>query len=274
MKRILTLIALASLALCACKPKVKYSEELQQTAPALAAGAQKKLVCMDLDATLTQHKTPLSDSARTALDKLGERYALLMVGGGGCERIHRQMLDYPIDILGNYGMEEARVIDGEWKIIRKDNSPVDTADILNKCNYLREKYGYTKFYGESVEFHKSGMITFGLLGTTAPKEEKLAFDPDKMKRRAMFPEVCRLFSDYSVFIGGSTSFDMTEKQYNKYDAVMRYAEENGYSRDEIIFIGDDLDDGGNDSHIRLGGMDYIRVYDYRDFPKLIEPLLQ
>lgn len=268
------LLAVAAFFCVSCNSRPKYSEELQQTAPALCRGAEKKLVCMDLDATLTQHKTPLSDSARQALDRLGERYALLMVGGGGAERIHKQMLDYPIDILGNYGMEEARVIDGEWKIVRKEVCPVDTATIMEKCTRLREKYGYTRYYGKSVEIHASGMITFGLLGTEAPKEEKLAFDPDKLKRRAMYKEVCETFSDYSVFIGGSTSFDMTPKQYNKYDAIMRFAEENGYTRDEIIFIGDDLDDGGNDSHVRLGGMDYIRVYDYRDFPQLVEPLLQ
>ena len=273
MKRIIIFLVLATVALCSCGTKAKYSEELQKTAPALVAGAEKKLVCMDLDATLTQHKTPLSDSAKAALDRLSERYALLMVGGGTAERIHRQMLNYPIDVLGNYGLEEARVV-GIWTIIRKDNSPVDTAEVLRKCNLIREKYGYTKYYGKGVEIHPSGMITFGLLGTDAPKEEKLQFDPDKAKRRAIYAEMCELFSEYSVFIGGSTSFDMTEKKYNKYDAIMRFAQENGYTRDEIIFIGDDLDDGGNDSHVRLGGMDYIRIYDYRDFPKDIEPLLQ
>lgn len=257
--------------LSSCRPR--YSGELQQTAPAFVHGAQKRLVCMDLDGTVTQHKTPLDSAAREALDRLGEHYALLMVGGGGVERIHGQM-DYPIDILGNYGMEEARVIDGVWTIVRQDIAPIDSAFILEKTNMLREKYGYTEYYGEPVEFHKSGMITFGLLGTKAPAEKKLDFDTDKAKRRAMYPEVCEVFSDYSVFIGGTTSFDMTLKKYNKYDAIMRFAGENGYTRDEIIFIGDDLDDGGNDSHVRLGGMDYIRVNDYRDFPELIKPLLQ
>lgn len=251
----------------------EFSLELQKTAPALCKGARKRLVCMDLDATLTQHRTPLSEEAKAALDRLGKRYSLVMVGGGGAERIHNQMNGYPIDILGNYGMEEARVKDGEWKIVRNDNCPVDTAFVLEKCKYFREKYGYTKYYGDPVEFHSSGMVTFGLLGTAAPLDEKLKFDPDRKKRLKMYKEMCEVFNDYSVFIGGSTSFDLTEKQYNKYDAVMRFAKENGYRPDEIIFIGDDFDEGGNDSHIRLGGLDYIRVYDYRDFPQLIEPLL-
>lgn len=276
MKNIIRTMAVvaAIMAAVSCGPKKTAAEkELEKTAPAFTAGAHKRLVAMDLDATLTQHKTPLEEANKEALDRLGEKYALLMVGGGGAERIHKQLGDYPIDVLGNYGMQEARVIDGEWKLIRSDIAPVDSSVIMEKCQYFRDKYGFTKFYGEPVEFHPSGMITFGLLGTKAPSEEKLTFDPDKSKRRSIYKEVCESFSDYSVFIGGSTSFDLAPKQYNKYDAIMRFAAQNGYSKDEIIFIGDDLEDGGNDSHVRLGGLDYIYVHDYHDFPVLIQPLL-
>ncbi len=38
----------------------------------------------------------------------------------------------------------------------------------------------------------------------------------------MYPEVCEIFKDYSVYIGGSSSFDFSAKQYNKYDAVVRH----------------------------------------------------
>ena len=128
--------------------------------------------------------------------------------------------------------------------------------------------------GDPVEFHASGMVTFALIGTTAPTEEKLVFDPDKSKRHAMYPEVCEIFGDnYSIFIGGSTSFDFAGKQYNKYDATLRYAEALGYTQDEVIFIGDDFGDGGGDSHVRIKGMDYIHIHDYTKFPEAVQPLL-
>ena len=66
-----------------------------------------------------------------------------------------------------------------------------------------------------------------------------------------------------MYIGGSSSFDFAEKQYNKYDAIMTYAKENGYKKEEILFVGDDFGDGGGDSHIRIFGMDYIEITDYR-----------
>ena len=136
-----------------------------------------------------------------------------------------------------------------------------------KCMELRKKYGYTSYKGDPLEYHESGMVTFGLLGTKPDPADKLAFDPDKIKRRAMYPEVKEIFKDYSVFIGGTTSFDITPKQYNKYDAVMRYAAEKGYTKDQILFVGDDFADGGNDSQIRIYGMDYIRIDDYTRLPE-------
>ena len=255
-------------------PVNRYTRRIAGTAPALVRGSGKKLVVMDLDGTLSQHRTPLTDEAREALDALSRRYSLLMAGGGSAERIHGQMGLYPIDILGNYGMQEGRPVDGQWQVVREESVAVDTAFFEEKIAQMRQKYGYTQYYGDSFEIHKSGMVTFSLVGTKAPIDVKLAFDPDKSKRRAMYAEMCEVFKDYSVFIGGTTSFDIALKSFNKYDAVMRYAAEKGISRDEIIFFGDDLDDGGNDSHIRLGGMDYIRVYDYRDFPALSALLLK
>jgi hypothetical protein len=51
---------------------------------------------------------------------------------------------------------------------------------------------------------------------------------------------------------------------------MRYAAEHGYSMDQILFVGDDFADGGNDSQIRIGGMDYIRIDDFTRLPEKLE----
>ena len=123
-----------------------------------------------------------------------------------------------------------------------------------------------------MEFHESGMVTFGLLGTKADIADKIIFDPDRAKRRAMYPEVLKIFKDYAVYIGGSSSFDFAPKQYNKFDAVMRYAKEHGYTEDQVLFVGDDFADGGGDSHIRIYGMDYIQIDDYTKLPEKLKIL--
>jgi len=236
--------------------------------------AKRRLICLDLDATLCQHRSPIPPANLEALKELMKRYKCVMVGAGNAPRIHKQMEGFPIDIIGNYGMQEALGEDGNFRIVRAVTNTVDRKFFREKTDYLRQKYGYTQYEGEPLEFHASGMVTFGLLGTSPSAEHKVKFDPDRKKRRAMYKEVCEIFKDYSVFIGGSTSFDFAGKKYNKYDAIMDYAKRHGYSKDEIVFIGDDFGDGGGDSHVRLKGMDYIEIHDYRDFPREIAILLK
>ena len=112
---------------------------------------------------------------------------------------------------------------------------IDKNFFNEKCDYLRKKYGYTEYKGEPVEFHASGMVTFPLLGTKADIGDKLVFDPTRAKRKVMYDEVLKLFPDYAVYIGGSSSFDFSGKKYNKYDAIMQYAAENGYAKEEILY---------------------------------------
>ena len=58
-----------------------------------------KVIALDLDGTLTQHKQPLSPEARATLTALSEKYKLLMVGAGQVQRIFNQMEHFPIDII-------------------------------------------------------------------------------------------------------------------------------------------------------------------------------
>lgn len=230
----------------------------------------KRLICFDLDGTLTQHRSKLEEKNQKVLDKLCKKYKLLMVGAGGAERIYAQMNEYPIDIIGNYGMQESRIIDGKFTVVKKVVSKVDRQFFREKIAYLRKKYGYTEYKGESVEFHATGMVTFPLLGTKADINDKIAFDPDRSKRKVLYPEVLEIFKDFSVYIGGSSSFDFSGKQYNKYDAILTYAKENGYGINEILYVGDDFGEGGGDSHIRLGGMDYVEILDYRTLEEKLQ----
>ena len=234
-----------------------------------------KVFAFDLDGTLTQHRTPLGDENRAVLEKLAEKYTLLMVGAGVCTRIHNQMGGFPIDIIGNYGMQYAKFADGELKLVRDDVIPCADKDVVEKkVTMLREKHGFTEFAGDNVEYHSSGCITFPVLGTKAMQADKLAFDPDRSKRRAFYGEVCALFSDYNVFVGGSSSFDMAPKPYNKYYALDLWCRENGFTHDEVVFAGDDYGIGGNDESVYRSDFRFVCVDDYTRLGEFLAPWLE
>ncbi len=234
-----------------------------------------KLIAFDLDGTLTQHKTPLSQENRKALDELGKKYKLVMVGAGQVMRIFNQMEQYPIDIIGNYGLQYGKYNPKRksMDIVRDLVIECDKDEIERKVTFLRQKYGFEKFEGNNVEFHPSGCVTFPILGTKAKVEDKLAFDPDRKKRRAFYNEVVELFSDYCVFVGGSSSFDMAPKPYDKYYALSMYCAEHEIAHSEVVFVGDDYGIGGNDESVYKSDMGFIFVDDYKKFPEYIKELL-
>lgn len=234
-----------------------------------------KLIAFDLDGTLTQHKTKLSEKHRDILKKLSEKYGLVMVGAGQCMRIFEQMNKFPIDIIGNYGMQyykyscKSQTIEPVYDI----QAPCDREKCEMLVTKFREKYGFTEYAGNNVEYHSSGCITFPILGTEAKQEDKLAFDPDRKKRRAFYSEVVDAFSDYNVFVGGSSSFDMAPKPYNKYYALDKYCSEKGIKHDEVIFVGDDYGPGGNDESVFRSDFGFIKVDDYKEFENCVKELL-
>ena len=234
-----------------------------------------KVIAMDLDGTLTQHKTPLSAEHRAVLTKLSQKYKLLMVGAGQVMRIFNQMEHFPIDIIGNYGMQygEYDAAAGTMRTVRDDAMPCDRESVTARINALREKYGFTEYAGETVEFHPSGCVTFPILGTKARQEDKLAFDPDRSRRRAFYDDVVNTFEEYCVFVGGSSSFDMAPKPFNKYHALDLYCREHNLTHDEVVYIGDDYGLGGNDESVYLSDFNYITIDDYNDFPKVVKDLL-
>lgn len=236
---------------------------------------QIKLIAFDLDGTLTQHKTKLSEEYSAILNALQKKYTLLMAGAGQTRRIFEQMNRFPIDIIGNYGMQYAK-----YNPEKKDLETV--YDIVLPCNKdaceervtaLREKHGFTQYTGDNVEYHPSGCITFPILGTKANQEDKLKFDPDRKKRRAFYNEVVEMFPEYNVFVGGSSSFDMAPSPYNKYYALDKYCSEKGIAHSEVVFVGDDYGLGGNDESVYKSDFGFIQIDDYRDFKDKIKHLL-
>ena len=115
-----------------------------------------KLIAFDLDGTLTQHKTKLDEKNKSVLDRLSEKYNLLMVGAGLCMRIFEQMNRYPIDIIGSYGMQvgiynrDKKCLD----IVKDIKEDVNIEEIERKVTFLREiNENDKKYYFKNKEIN-------------------------------------------------------------------------------------------------------------------------
>ena len=235
-----------------------------------------RVVAMDLDGTLTQHKQPLTPENHEALMQLKARYRLVMAGAGQVMRVYNQLGQFPVDaIIGNYGLQYAirNSETGELETQRGLVFPCERESVDARVTMLRKKYGFTEFRGENVEFHPSGIVTFPILGTKAIQEDKLAFDPDRSIRRKIHQIVIDTFPEYVVFVGGSSSFDMAPAPYDKAYALAEYCREHGIAHDEVVYVGDDYGQGGNDESVYLADFHFVEIDDYTTLPEKLAFLL-
>ena len=135
----------------------------------------KKLIAFDLDGTLTQHKSQLDDVNRAVLERLAEKYHLLMLGAGSCERIYRQMGEFPIEIIGNYGMQHSVVRDGKFEIVESKSCAVDREWVDAAVTQLRREFGYEKF--DNDRLLKEEMDSHGELVKKYARYQKMKDSP-------------------------------------------------------------------------------------------------
>ncbi|HEV7951897.1 MAG TPA: HAD-IIB family hydrolase, partial [Candidatus Saccharimonadales bacterium] len=126
-------------------------------------------------------------------------------------------------------------------------------------------------YGEVIE-DRGSQVTLSALGQQAPAELKYAWDPTGEKKMAIRDAVAPLVPDLEARAGGTTSVDVTLKGVDKAYGMKHLIEAAGVSMEEILFIGDKLDEGGNDYPVKAMGIDTIAVERWEDTALVIETL--
>jgi len=79
--------------------------------------------------------------------------------------------------------------------------------------------------------------------------------------------------DLEVRSGGSTSVDITRKGIDKAYGMKKLAELTGIPLDDMLFVGDRLDENGNDYPVKALGVRCEAVADWEDTARFIETLI-
>ncbi len=233
-----------------------------------------------MDGTLTESRAVVEPEMATLLVDLLERWRVVVVSGCGLPRFKDQLLagfrEMPQGLIlfpccGTQGYEVRAT--GCRELFKE----VASVELREKVKGVLEeacrRFGIPLYhYGDTMEDRES-VICLSALGKDAPVKEKKAWDPDRAKRMPVVRWVQGQLPDCEVHAGGTTTVTVTPSGLDKGHCVDKIEALYAVRASEILFVGNELDEEGNDYPIVRRNVESVAVAGPDDTKEIIRGLL-
>lgn len=214
-----------------------------------------KAIILDVDDTVcesTKHATiEMLEELERLHNSLGLKLAF--ISGSTIDQICNQLFELraKAHIFGGSGTQYAIFEHGFLdRIYCEELSMSDKHTIFDALNDLVYTHDIVPITDTADQIqYRGSQITLSALGRNAPSDLKRKFDPDCKKRKEWIEylhEKFPIMNNYTIRYGGTTSLDITIKGRDKLYGLDQFIERNDLSYEEVLFVGDKLDPGGND----------------------------
>jgi len=253
----------------------------------------KKIIAFDIDDTLVASKSPVTEETARLLARLLEKYEIAIISGGLFEVFRENVLDRldisdqlraKIHVLPTCGTRYDRYDADKQEYVtlyRHSLTDEQKSAIREAFETGAKKIGIWEEhpYGEIIE-DRDSQLTYSALGQDIAKQlgeeglkRKYAWDPDMKKRNQLRELIAPRLEGLEVRVGGLTSIDVTRVGGDKAYGIQRLLEATGYAKEDILYIGDMLQEGGNDFPVKEMGIDCVEVRNFTDTPYVIAGII-
>jgi HAD superfamily hydrolase (TIGR01484 family) len=242
----------------------------------------KKLIVFDLDGTLAPSKSAIDAETATLLTSLLSVVKVAVISGGGFPQFQTQLVAYlpqndclnNLSLLPTCGTRFYQYKAGWQLLYAEDFTAAEKITIIGALQKAVAASGFqaTQVWGETIE-DRGSQITYSGLGQQAPLDEKVKWDPDFAKRKAIKALLDTMLPNFSVHLGGTTSIDVTKPGIDKAYGIRKLRDILGITIEEMIYVGDALFPGGNDYPARETGAVCIQVRDPDETKRVIETVI-
>lgn len=247
-----------------------------------------KLILFDLDDTLAPSKSRLEPAMVALLTELLTRIDVGIISGGRFEQFEQQVLTplassldlVRLHIMPTCGTRYYRWSPEEsarqgWVQQYAENltdNEKERALAVVEAGARELGLWEERTWGPVLE-DRGSQITFSALGQSAPVDVKAAWDPDGAKKRLLQQYAAPRLPDLEVRSGGSTSVDITRQGIDKAYGVRRLMAALDLELTDLLFVGDRLDEGGNDYPVKAMGVLCVAVHGWQDTADYLTELL-
>jgi phosphomannomutase len=240
-----------------------------------------RVLAFDLDDTLTVSKSKIDPRMAHLLGQLLSLHDVCIISGGKFEQFETQVLRYltvPEDFLARLhvmptcGTRYYTRLDGGWHMnYAEDLSDSEKSHVIGVLTEGAKELGLweAQTWGDIIE-DRGSQITYSALGQSAPPDAKYAWDPDGPKKQKLRNYAAEYLPELEVRVGGSTSVDVTKKGIDKAYGIGRLLDRLQISAEQVLFIGDRLQEGGNDFPVIALGVKWVEVERWQDTADYLE----
>jgi phosphomannomutase len=244
-----------------------------------------RAVVFDLDGTLAESKQPITTEMAGLLVQLMHHTTIVVMTGGSWSQIEAQFLSsFPpgTDFSHMYLFPDNAAQcftrrGGGWnEEYDMSFSSKERDEIIEVLHRAITDSGFPKppqLWGQQIE-DRGGQISFSPLGQHAPleakKEWRAAHDADREHLRGI---LSAQLPHYSVRSGGETTIDITRTGITKAYGLRKLTELTGTPTSDMIYVGDALQEGGNDSVVIETGVRTHAVIGPQDTEIFIKQLI-
>lgn len=246
----------------------------------------KKVLAFDMDDTIAITKSPISDRMAKTFSDVLEDFDVCIISGGNYNLFHKQFIDRldvdvaklkRIHLMPTCGTRYYRYDEeqSDWVLqYAEDLTNDEKVKISEVLESSARELGYwpENPAGEVVE-DRDSQITYSALGQQATAEDKYAWDPDGTRRLEIRELALQKIPELEIRLGGTTSIDVTRKGIDKAHGMKRLMERNDLQKEDILFFGDKLQEGGNDYPVKAYGIDSIEVTRWEDTANCLESIV-
>jgi len=232
----------------------------------------KKVLAFDLDDTLAVTKSPISDEMVEVLSRILENFEVCVISGGRFEQFKLQITDRlqvspklltRLHLMPTCGTQYYRFDEAanDWQLqYAEDLTDQQKQQIHEVLEASAKQLGLWEANPAGAILEDRGsQVTFSALGQQATAEDKYAWDPDGSKKIAIRDLSAQSLPELEVRAGGTTSIDVTRKGIDKAYGMQKLMEALDITKEDILFFGDKLQEGGNDYPVKAVGIDSIEV---------------
>lgn len=248
----------------------------------------KKVIAFDVDDTLVKSKNPLTPEMRDLVADLLKSYEVAIISGSRFEIFEINIID-PLKKERPELLEHMHILPtcgtryytydhevGAWNIVYAEDFTEDQKEhIIKVSEKLTKESGlWPKHpHGEVIEDRLS-QIAISMLGQQAPAEEKYKWYEEHNEDAIVLRNaIAEALPEYEVRNGGTTTIDITPIGVDKAYGMQKLIERLGITKEEVLFVGDRLEKGGNDYPVKAMGVDTIDVDGWQTTPYVVRGIL-